>query len=184
MLNETEYNQNLTLWIAASLQQLGAVNTVQAKQALALVDGHWWDSTESIPSKYMILKRHYTMGDHQTPHVIGLENGLESGLDKGLVNETAIGSDTVLLASSELSPLVTQASPTPLSLPSEVEGVKLDDVARLILEVDDGYAETFSHVPPALWEQRIEHIHFQKIADFAQQQDEQDLILLRQNNDK
>ncbi|MGF1833542.1 DUF4056 domain-containing protein [Photobacterium sanguinicancri] len=184
MLTETEYNQNLTLWIAVSLQQLGAVNTDQAKQALALVDGHWWDSTESIPSKYMILKRHYTMGDHQIPHVIGFDNGLESGLDKGLVNETAIGSDTVLLASSELSPLVTQTSPTPLSLPSEVEGVKLDDVARLVLEVDDGYAETFSHVPPALWEQRIEHIHFQKIADFAQQQDEQDLILLRQNNDK
>ncbi|MGF1690964.1 DUF4056 domain-containing protein [Photobacterium kagoshimensis] len=186
MLNETEYNQNLTLWIAASLKQLGVVSTEQAQLALEVVDGQWWDSTESIPSKYMILKRHYIMGDHQTPHVLGtkasLSDVLTGEVESGI--QLNIRSEADVFGQPAVTQILAQVAPTSLSLPSEVEGIQLDNIARLVLEVDERYADTFEHVPPALWKHRIEHIHFQQIADFAQQLDERDLFQLRQSNDK
>lgn len=186
MLNETEYNQNLTLWIAASLKQLGAVSTEQAQLALAAVDGQWWDSTESIPSKYMILKRHYTMGDHQVPHVLGTKGGDKDVVAGDMLKNMVADADTNGNSEEQQNrhALLAHIEPTALSLASEVEGIQLDDIARLVLEVDEDYADTFSHVPPALWKYRIEHTHFQQIADYAQQLDEQDLLQLRQSNDQ
>ncbi len=55
------------------------VDKSQSKLVLAAVDGKWWNSTESIPNKYMVLQRNYDLGDIQKPHrptpdLLGKEN--------------------------------------------------------------------------------------------------------------
>ncbi|MGF1683852.1 DUF4056 domain-containing protein [Photobacterium minamisatsumaniensis] len=158
MLSEIQYNQNLTLWLNASLRELGAVDKSQAKDVLSAVDGVWWSSQEAIPNKYMVLKRHYGLGDQQVPY---------------LLPQVLVGDDQ----NSDMFKLATSA-PTVLSLPAMVEGLELDKIALLVLEIAPDYTSTFSHIPEAIWSDRIDHTQFPIIAEYAEQQDRIDLKVL------
>ncbi|ASJ98247.1 DUF4056 domain-containing protein [Shewanella marisflavi] len=157
VLSETDYNQNASLWLNATLKELGIVEKAESKAVLAAVDGIWWNSQEPIPNKYMVLQRHYDLGDRQVPYL----------LPKALADQYP---DLQHLA---------DASPTVISLPANVESVELDDVAKLVLEIDASYAETFNHIPAAIWSTRIEHPQFPVIAQYAKEQDSKDLEMLK-----
>ncbi|WP_152557163.1 DUF4056 domain-containing protein [Photobacterium sanctipauli] len=162
VLSEVEYNQNVSLWLNASLQELGIVDKAQAKEVLAAVDGKWWSSQASIPSKYMVLKRHYDLGDQQTPHLLTPE---------------LLGDQF-----AHLQPLA-RSSATVISLPAYAESLELDQVAKLVLEIEPRYAATFSHIPAQIWSDRIDHTEFPMIAQYAEQQDSKDLEALGVGND-
>ena len=162
VLSEREYNQNVTLWLNASLQQLGIVDKSQTKEVLAAVDGKWWTSEEFIPNKYMVLKRHYDLGDQQTPHLLTPE----------LLDDQF----------EHLQPLVT-ASATVIALPAYAESVALDNIASLVLEITPRYAGTFSHIPEQVWADGIVHTEFPIIARYAEQQDNKELEAKEVGND-
>lgn len=157
MLSEVEYNQNVSLWLNATLEELGIVTKSQSKEVLAAVDGKWWDSQESIPNKYMVLERHYSLGDRQTPHLLTPE----------LLGDRF----------EELQPLA-RSTATVISLPAYAESLELDHIAKLVLEIEPRYEGTFSHIPEHIWAKRIEHPQFPIIAQYAKQQDTQDLKAL------
>ncbi|OAN13370.1 hypothetical protein A3K86_16120 [Photobacterium jeanii] len=156
MLSESQYNQNLTLWLNASLAELGAQPKEAVKAVLAAVDGHWWDSKQSIPSKFMILKRHYQLGDHQTPYLLTA--------DLVPTTKAAVNNDATLqqLANSQ---------PTELALADSLYGLPLDELAQLVLEVDENYQPSFAHMPDSVWQQGIVHTAFQTIANYAEIED-------------
>ncbi|MEK2174320.1 DUF4056 domain-containing protein [Vibrio parahaemolyticus] len=157
MLSEREYNQNVSLLLNASLQELGVVDKSQSKLVLAAVDGKWWNSHESIPSKFMVLQRHYDLGDVQTPHRLTPE---------------LLGKENSNLQYLAQSPAIV------LTLPKSVESLELDDIAKLVLEVAPSYADTFIHVPKSIWSERIEHTQFAVIAQYAELQDGQEMRAL------
>ncbi|WP_254462804.1 DUF4056 domain-containing protein [Photobacterium ganghwense] len=148
ILSEEDYNRNLTLWLDASLRQLDAVDKTQARMALDAVDGIWWDSQESIPSKYMVLKRHYLLGDTQRPY----------------------------LAKSQVSEVTD--FPVILSLPSRLYDLELDKIAVLVLEINSKYRSSFSHIPDNLWRKRITHLTFRDIAAYDEKEDQKELARL------
>lgn len=154
VLSEVEYNQNVSLWLNASLQELGIVDRSQAKEVLSAVDGKWWSSQESIPSKYMVLKRHYALGDQQTPHLLT--------------------PDLLDAQFEHLQPL-TRSTAAVISLPAYAESLELDHIAKLVLEITPRYAATFSHIPAQIWSDRIDHTVFPIIAHYAEQQDSKEL---------
>ncbi|EVU11609.1 hypothetical protein D046_7253A, partial [Vibrio parahaemolyticus V-223/04] len=112
MLSEREYNQNVSLLLNASLQELGVVDKSQSKLVLAAVDGKWWNSHESIPNKYMVLQRHYDLGDVQTPHRLTPE---------------LLGKENSNLQYLAQSPAIV------LTIPASVESLDLDNIAKLVL---------------------------------------------------
>ncbi|WP_231569086.1 DUF4056 domain-containing protein [Photobacterium gaetbulicola] len=162
VLSELEYNQNVSLWLNASLQELGIVEKSQAKEVLAAVDGKWWNSKEAIPSKYMLLKRHYELGDTQIPY---------------LLTPDLLGDQF-----KHLAPLA-RTSATAISLPAHAESIELDHIATLVLEIMPRYAATFSHIPEQLWSERIVHTEFPMIARYAKQQDSKDIEALGAGNE-
>ncbi|PSU13154.1 DUF4056 domain-containing protein [Photobacterium gaetbulicola] len=162
VLSEQEYNQNVSLWLNASLQELGIVDKAQAKQVLAAVDGKWWSSKESIPNKYMVLKRHYELGDQQTPYLLTPE---------------LLGDQFEHLAP------VAKTSAIALSLPAYAESLELDNIATLVLEIMPRYAATFSHIPEQLWSERIVHTEFPMIARYAKQQDSKEMEAIGVGNE-
>ncbi|HCH5092906.1 TPA: DUF4056 domain-containing protein [Vibrio parahaemolyticus] len=157
ILSEREYNQNVSLLLNASLQELGVVDKSQSKLVLAAVDGKWWNSHESIPNKYMVLQRHYDLGDAQTPHRL---------------TPDLLGKENSNLQYLAQSPAIV------LTLPASVESLELDDIAKLVLEVAPSYADNFNHIPKRIWSERIEHTQFPVIAKYAELQDRQEMRAL------
>ncbi|WP_260115549.1 DUF4056 domain-containing protein [Vibrio sp. SS-MA-C1-2] len=151
-LSTTEYDRNLTLLINATLKELGAVDKVQSQAVLAALDTHWWNSSEPIPHKYMLLKRNFNFGDHQTPYILPEELATFKGEDSHDIKQNQ------LLLSYAKSKTVT------LSISSNVEGIELDQVSLLVLEIDPKYYDKFSHVPASIWNPRMTHLNFAKVA--------------------
>ncbi|MGY0615976.1 DUF4056 domain-containing protein [Vibrio sp. FJH11] len=162
VLSQKDYNQNVSLLLNASLLKLGIVGKSEAKLVLAAVDGKWWNSQESIPNKYMVLQRHYDLGDQQTPY---------------LLTPDLLGEQSPSLQN------LAQSAATVLSLPSSAESLDLDSIAKLVLEISPKYAQTFNHIPKHIWAERIDHTKFPVIAQYAELQDNQDLKQLGIAND-
>ncbi len=162
VLSENQYNQSVSLMLNASLQALEVVAKSQTKSVLSAVDGQWWDSKQSIPNKYMVLKRHYALGDQQKPY---------------LLTTTLLGKHN-----PELDNL-TRFIATDLSLPSFAESFKLDDIAQLVLEISPRYAHSFNHIPKPIWSKRIVHTQFPLIAQYDEIQDRAELKQLKVPNE-
>lgn len=157
-MNRELYNQHMTSWLQATLAWLRPVSKQQTNALFAAIDGHWWDSSTALPSKYMLLLRHYDLGDEQAPYIVG----------KALIERSA---KRKLL--SEIS--VIEETPKSLSLPAVIHGIDIDKFAQQWLFVGDKYKASFSHIPEALWINGFTSQAFSEIAQYDSQVDRVEL---------
>ncbi|MDO6762827.1 DUF4056 domain-containing protein [Agarivorans sp. 1_MG-2023] len=152
------YNQHMTQWLSASITQLHPVSKAQTNAFFDAIDGHWWDSNIALPSKFMLLKRHYQLGKQQAPYIV----------------------PQALAQADESWPLLAplyakRLSPLPLSLPATVYGIDLAGVAQQWLTVAPKFQGSFSHIPKHLWQSGFSNRKFLAISHFNQLQDEIEL---------
>lgn len=153
-MNRELYNQHMTSWLSATLAWLEPVSKEHTNALFEAIDGHWWDSTQALPSKYMLLLRHYELGDEQAPYLV----------DNKLIGQSS--------KSTLLSEIVTnKRAAKPLSLPSTIHGIEIDSVAKQWLFVGDKYKASFSHIPEELWLNGFTSKDFRDIAHFDAQVD-------------
>ncbi|QFU24715.1 DUF4056 domain-containing protein [Shewanella eurypsychrophilus] len=157
-MNRELYNQHMTSWLHATLAWLRPVSKAQTNALFDAIDGHWWDSSEALPSKYMLLLRHYELGDEQAPYLIGKE----------LIEQSSHGE--LLSALPNMSD-----SPKSLSLPSIIHDIEIDKVAQQWLFVGDKHKASFKHVPEALWINGFTSESFKEIAKYDAQIDRAEL---------
>ncbi len=157
-MNRELYNQHMTSWLNASLAWLQPVSKAQTNALFDVIDGQWWDSRESLPSKYMLLLRHYDLGDKQTPYLVRKEQ-----LEQSTKREQL------------LDLLEVNAAAKPLSLPSVIHGVEIDNVAKQWLFVGDKFKSSFSHIPEKLWVNGFTSESFKEIAQYDAQIDRAEL---------
>ncbi|WP_025821898.1 DUF4056 domain-containing protein [Shewanella marina] len=60
------------------LRELGAVSADETEQKILQLDGIWWNSKQSLPNKWLLLKRDYSMALTLKPN--GVEDGVELSL--------------------------------------------------------------------------------------------------------
>ncbi len=161
VLSSELYNQNMTAWLDAALEWLGAVDKNQSRDLFTVVDGRWWDSSRPIPEKFMVLLRHYKLGDRQRPHIVPTQWVMESE------------------ERESLEPLFTDPQPAhPLSLPSHYEDFELDSVGELVLEVNEDYQDSFGVIPVDLWKSGFTQRQFARIAAWCEKEDIRQLAQL------
>lgn len=153
-MNRELYNQHMTSWLHATLAWLDPVSKAQTNALFDAIDGHWWDSSEALPNKNMLLLRHYELGDEQAPYLV----------DTDLIEQSSHGELlSALLNSSD--------SPKSLSLPSIIHQVEIDKVAKQWLFVGDKHKASFKHIPEALWINGFTSQSFREIAQYDAQVD-------------
>ena len=157
------YNQHMSQWLAATLAWLEPVSIKQTNALFDAVDGHWWDSNQALPSKFMLLKRHYELGDRQSPYLV----------PKSLAEQDESWQVLAPLYSNEVNPHV-------LSLSRIIHGVEIDTVASQKLVVADKFQASFQHIPAKLWQQGFTQADFKQISDYNRVQDELELQQHRQ----
>ncbi|ABV85647.1 DUF4056 domain-containing protein [Shewanella pealeana] len=160
-MNKELYNQHMTQWLAATLNWLEPVSIGHTNALFDVIDGHWWDSNQPLPSKFMLLKRHYQLGDKQSPY---------------LVPKTMAQSHAKWPEVEELYESQHQAHH--LSLSNSVHGVDIDAIAQQKLVVADKYKASFKHIPAELWQNGFTQADFYQNSQYNQVQDE---IELRQH---
>lgn len=152
------YNQHMSQWLAASLHWLTPVSIEQTDALFDVVDGHWWDSKQALPSKFMLLKRHYELGDKQSPF---------------LVPETLAQSHIKWTEVEALYQHPHQAHH--LSLSQTIHGIDIDAVAEQKLTVADRFKDSFKHIPIELWQGGFTQVDFYQISQYNQEQDNLEL---------
>ncbi|MBY6017703.1 DUF4056 domain-containing protein [Halomonas denitrificans] len=161
VLNDQLYNQSLTVWLDSALAWLGEVDRKTSNALFDVVDGHWWDSSRPIPDKFMVLKRHYQMGDRQLPYLV--PESMASGHE----------------AWPRVAALYRKPNtPHTLHLRATHQGLELDSLGELVMKVSDDYAESFSDIPAELWQNGFTHREFGAIASYAAQADAKQLEAL------
>lgn len=158
------YNQHMTQWFAATLNWLEPVSIEQTNALFDVIDGHWWDSNQPLPSKFMLLKRHYQLSDLQAPYLV--PQSLAQNHEKW--NEVA-----ALFASTP------QAHN--LLLSRIIHGVEIDSIATQKLIVADKFKQSFKHIPAELWQDGFTQADFYQISQYNQAQDELELQLFQQS---
>ncbi|WP_035415634.1 DUF4056 domain-containing protein [Ferrimonas kyonanensis] len=161
VLNSQLYDQSMTVWLEEALKWLGGVSAKETNALFDVVDGHWWDSSRAIPEKYLVLKRHYLMGDAQQPHRVPV------ALARSHSQWPALA-----------AMYVGQPQSQPLSLASTLFGLSLDEIGELRLEVDPAYQASFAHLPETLWQQGFSHRQFGAIAAADERLDQAELAEL------
>lgn len=168
VMNLESYNQHMTSWLNAALMQLEPVSKEQTNALFSAIDGHWWDSSVTMPDKFMLLKRHYEFGKSQSPHLV----------PKMLAKQDPNWPQLASLFAEEPSPLT-------LALPSELHKQNLSELAEQWLFVGAKYEKSFSHIPESLWREGFSNKHFRLISHYNQRQDQRELQAhLEQRGDK
>lgn len=145
VFNDNQYARNFDTWIKATLLSLGAVSKKESRLYMQRVDGHWWDSTQRLPEKFIVLKRNYEMSPVQTPF-----------LATGFVEP----------GKGEIAPCSSDAIPKKLMIDDKLYGADISDKVHIRLFVDKVYRESF--VPGTAfntWPDAITPAEFQTIAD-------------------
>ncbi|GAA4898803.1 DUF4056 domain-containing protein [Ferrimonas pelagia] len=161
VLNSELYNQSLTVWLEETLHWLGAVDKKNTNALFDAIDGHWWDSSRPIPDKFMVIKRHYQLGDQQVPYLVPEALARASGQWSRL---------------ESLFPA--ENAPHPLALRQQMYGFELDELATLEMRVADKYRDSFGTFPVELWKQGFSHREFHQIALWAEKEDARQLATL------
>ncbi|ABZ78512.1 conserved hypothetical protein [Shewanella halifaxensis HAW-EB4] len=157
-MNKELYNQHMTQWLLATLNWLEPVSIEQTNALFDVIDGHWWDSQQPLPSKFMLLKRHYKLGDKQSPYLV----------PKALAQSHAKWSEVEALFES-----AHQAHH--LSLSNSTHGIDIDAIAEQKLIVAEKYKDSFKHIPVELWQDGFTQADFYQISLYNQAQDELEL---------
>ncbi|MEC4727424.1 DUF4056 domain-containing protein [Shewanella sp. D64] len=160
------YNQHMSQWLAASLHWLMPVTIEQTNALFDVVDGHWWDSKQALPNKFMLLKRHYELGDKQSPF---------------LVPETLAQSHIKWTEVEALYQQTHQAHH--LSISRTIHGIDIDAVAEQKLVVADKFKDSFKHIPIELWRSGFTQVDFYQISQYNQEQDNLELQQHQQTTD-
>ncbi len=160
-MNKELYNQHMTQWLSATLNWLQPVSIEQTNALFDVIDGHWWDSQQPLPSKFMLLKRHYELGDKQSPYLV----------DKALAQSHGKWSELQQIFDS--SPQAHH-----LSLSNISHGIDIDAIAQQKLIVSEKFKDSFTHIPVELWQDGFTQADFYQISRYNQAQDE---IELRQH---
>ncbi|WP_332871126.1 MULTISPECIES: DUF4056 domain-containing protein [unclassified Shewanella] len=153
-MNKELYNQHMTQWLAATLTWLEPVSIAQTNALFDVIDGVWWDSTQPLPNKFMLLKRHYELGDKQSPYLV----------PESLANSHAKWRDVSELYESN-------AQPHHLALSNTIHGIDIDAIAQQKLSVADKFRSSFSHIPEKLWRNGFTQADFYRISEYNQIQD-------------
>lgn len=157
-MNKELYNQHMTQWLSATLNWLEPVSIEQTNALFDVTDGHWWDSQQPLPSKFMLLKRHYKLGDKQSPYLV----------PKSLAQSHAKWDEVEAVFKAP-------AQAHHLSLSNTIHGIDIDGVAKQKLIVADKYKESFKHIPAELWQNGFTQADFYQISLYNQAQDELEL---------
>ncbi|MDO6620573.1 DUF4056 domain-containing protein [Shewanella sp. 6_MG-2023] len=153
-MTKQQYDYHMTGWLAATLAWLEPLSKEQTNALFRAIDGDWWDSNEPLPNKFVLLKRHYLLGDKQSPYLVSKEQAQASDQwDK--------------VAAVYDAP----ALPQHLSLAVELFGINFDEVAVQHISVDKKFAGSFSHVPEELWLDGFTHLQFVEIAKYDERED-------------
>ncbi|GIU20041.1 MULTISPECIES: DUF4056 domain-containing protein [unclassified Shewanella] len=163
-MNKELYNQHMSQWLTATLNWLEPVSIEHTNALFDVIDGDWWDSNQALPSKFMLLKRHYQLGDKQSPYLV----------PKATAQAHAKWPEVEALYGS-------QHQPHHLSLSNSIYGIDIDAVAQQKLVVADKYKASFKHIPAELWQDGFTQADFNLISQYNQRQDE---IELRQHQNR
>ncbi|MCL1129136.1 DUF4056 domain-containing protein [Shewanella sairae] len=157
-MNTELYNQHMTQWFSATLQWLQPVAIEQTNILFDAIDGHWWDSQQPLPSKFMLLKRHYELGDKQSPYLV----------PKAVAQTNAKW--------QQIAPLYQQPHQAhALGLSNRVHGINIDSVAQQKLFVGDKFKPSFKHIPSELWQNGFTQADFHQMSLYNQIQDDIEL---------
>ncbi|WP_247663123.1 DUF4056 domain-containing protein [Shewanella sp. MMG014] len=154
-MTRQQYNFHMTAWISATIAWLEPVSAQQTDAMFEAIDGYWWDSNEPLPNKFMLLKRHYELGDQQSPYIV--PKGL-AFISKSWPAISALYEQTV--------------EPHELQLANLVHGIAIDDVAKQWLFVDPKFSASFDHVPASLWQQGFTQEQFLELSRYNQTRDQ------------
>lgn len=157
-MNQTLFNQHMNGWLTAAINQLEPVTAEQTNALFDVIDGDWWDSNEPLPNKFMLLKRHYALGDQQVPYLVGKQAAKDHA-------------HWPLLAA--LFDQENQAKT--LSLPRYSHEIDIDTVAQLWLFIGDEFKASFNHIPPELWSNGFTSDVFSALSEYNQVEDNKQL---------
>ncbi len=158
-MNRELYNQHMNFWLKETLELLQPVSKAETNALFDVLDGLWWDSSEPLPSKFMLLKRHYELGDRQKPDLVPPLLIAQYLADKDLA----------------ANKMAEQPLAKTLSLARVVHGIDIDSVAQQWLFVDEEFVESFSHIPTELWKNGFTSKDFNRLSDYNRIQDEHQL---------
>ncbi|WP_228768534.1 DUF4056 domain-containing protein [Shewanella sp. TC10] len=154
-MTRLQFNYHMTSWIAATLAWLEPVTAAETDALFDVIDGYWWDSNEPMPNKFMLLKRHYELGEQQSPYLVPID--------------MAKNSDTW---SDVVSVYETPNVAHDLSLANHVHGITIDNVAKQWLHVDAKFESHFEHVPESLWRDGFTQQSFLALTRYNEKLDE------------
>ncbi|MCL1066385.1 DUF4056 domain-containing protein [Shewanella olleyana] len=155
-MTRQQFNYHMTSWVAATIDWLEPVSANETNALFNVIDGYWWDSNEPMPNKFMLLNRHYELGDHQSPYLVPID----------MAKNSDIWSD---VAGVYKTPKVAHD----LSLANTVHGINIDEVAKQWLYVDAKFESNFEHIPTSLWRDGFNQHSFLTISRHNEILDEQ-----------
>ncbi|WP_285164869.1 DUF4056 domain-containing protein [Shewanella goraebulensis] len=155
-MTRQQYNYHMTSWISATLAWLEPVSATETDALFDVIDGYWWDANEPMPNKFMLLKRHYELGDKQSPYLVPKDMAIKSNNWSAL--EHIYHSDKAA---------------HDLTLANNVHGIVIDDVAKQWLYVDAKFEASFNHIPESLWRDGFTQQVFFELSQYNQILDEQ-----------
>lgn len=159
VMNKKLFNQHMSRWLHETLVWLEPVTKQQTNALFDVIDGEWWASTQPLPSKFLLLLRHYQLGDTQSPYLVPqvmVENNRHHQLLAPLYERSTEGKT--------------------LTLPQSLYGVDIDQVLVQHLQVKASFKASFSHIPTYIWQRGFTHLDFAQIAEFDRQADAEQLF--------
>jgi len=128
--SEDVYNHNMTWWIHEVLRDLDAVSPKLAREALAQVDGVWWDSHARLPSRDLVRRRSIAIGSTLAPWLAS-DVAPEEDPSGPLAERCSRSRDRAVLP-----------------MPEELFGIPIRDIATLEIEVGEALSERFRFPRP------------------------------------
>ncbi|HEB90666.1 MAG TPA: DUF4056 domain-containing protein [Deltaproteobacteria bacterium] len=116
------YDRSVDAWLRETIRFLGPTSKRTAREAMAALDGVWWNSRALLPGPGVLLRRHFSFDSEIEPWLVP-PSLMTNELRDHLIREC-------------------DGLPSPLVLPNpdEFNGIPLADLARLEIELAPGLA--------------------------------------------
>ncbi len=131
VITKRQYNANMDLAMNLVLSRLGAMPASGTRHAADAVDGFWWDSSERLPNKRLVLRRNFDLGPLVVPWMV--PRALRSPEMERDIESHCAPTDRAV-------PLVVQGS---------VEGIPMSKLVRLDIRIEDAVAARMSLEDPS-----------------------------------
>lgn len=157
-LTQELYEQHFTSWLYKTIKLLEPLSKEETNQLFKMLDGHWWDSSVSMPNKYMVLKRDYHIGTHRMPLLVPNDFIAQLNLSDKLSSKESVADKAISL-----------------NLEMEILGQNLSQLATMYLQVDAEHHQSFKHIPQSVWLEGFTNQAFQVIAEYNKDFDQLEL---------